>query len=162
MRNLTKYSLQEYVKLLASKQPVPGGGSAAALSASLGTALISMVGRYSIGKGKAKSIDSRIQKIVSDSDRIYRRLLQLADLDAKAYLKVVAARQGTSKQKKAARQQAMKVPSEVGHLCYRAIQLTPYLVKEGNKYLLSDLEVAAELLYAAFNSAMISVRANQG
>ena len=90
-----------------------------------------------------------------------KRLEELIDLDAQAYLKVVRARKGTPKQKREALKQARAVPLEVCKLCYKGIQMTPYLIEKGNKYLISDVEVAAECLMASFNSAMINVRINQ-
>ena len=49
---LTERSCSEFVELLASKQAVPGGGGAAALTGALGIALNSMVVNFSIGKKK--------------------------------------------------------------------------------------------------------------
>jgi len=46
-------------------------------------------------------------------------------------------------------------------LAYAAIQLTPLLVKKGNRYLLSDVRCAVEMLLAAFQSAAANVEVNQ-
>lgn len=83
------------------------------------------------------------------------------DLDAQAYLGVVAARKADPASHKAALRAAARVPREVAKLCYQAIELTPALVRDGNKNLLSDVEVAVELLEAAFKSALINVAINQ-
>ena len=40
----------EFVEVLASKAPVPGGGGASALVAAVGTALGNMVGSLTVGK----------------------------------------------------------------------------------------------------------------
>lgn len=154
-------SLAKYLDQLACREPVPGGGSAAALTACLGVALISMVAQYSKGKNKAKSADARIRAILKESEKIRKRLLVLVDSDAQAYLKVVKARKGHAKAKQAALRQAQKVPMEVCRLCYKALDLAPFLVKEGNRYLIGDIQVAGELLLAAFSSARINVEINQ-
>ena len=161
MPKFKNFTLQKYLDVLSDRAPVPGGGSAAALTAALGCALISMVARYSLGKGKGKEIEGNITKLLKQSEKFRGQLLTLVDLDAEAYLKVVKARQGTSAQKKKAAQAAAKVPLEVCRVCYNAVALTPYLVEQGNKYLLSDVQVAVEFLLAAFNSAMINVEVNQ-
>lgn len=133
----------------------------AALSAALSCALLSMVGHYSLGKGKSITVENKIRSAIKLADTLRVRLTQLVDLDAKAYLKVVAARKKTSAQKKKALKEAQKIPWEVTRLCFKAIDLAPVFVKHGNIYLISDVEVAVELLYAAFNSAMINVEVNQ-
>jgi len=38
---------------------------------------------------------------------------------------------------------------------YQALDLTPFLVAKGNPYLLSDVEVAVELLEAGFMSSIV-------
>ena len=83
------------------------------------------------------------------------------DLDAKAYLSVVKARKESRQTKAKALRQARKVPQEVCRLCYESVQLTSFLVEKGNRNLLSDIEVALELLLAAFRSARINVAINQ-
>ncbi|MCK5581017.1 MAG: cyclodeaminase/cyclohydrolase family protein [Candidatus Omnitrophica bacterium] len=162
MKKYKSHTLKEYLDVLASRNPTPGGGSAAALTASTGVALIAMVARYSLGKGASKAVEKRIEKILEKSEAFRKRLLECVDLDAQAYLKVVAARKGTAREKKAASRQAQKVPLEVSKLCCKAVDLTPFLVEKGNKYLVSDVEVAVELLLAAYKSAMINVKINQG
>ncbi|OGX08119.1 MAG: hypothetical protein A2Z88_09330 [Omnitrophica WOR_2 bacterium GWA2_47_8] len=155
MKNFKNQTLKEFLDHLSAKEPVPGGGAAAALTAASGAALISMVANYSKSKSPSNSINKEINNIFSKSEKIRKRLLELVDLDAKAYLKVVAARKGSPAQRARAAKAAQKVPLEVCRLCYEATQMTPFLVQNGNKYLLSDVEVAIELLLAAFQSSYV-------
>jgi len=53
------------------------------------------------------------------------------------------------------------VPLEVSRYCYEAVNLAPFLIKNGNKYLASDVIVAVELCSAAFKAAMVNVEINQ-
>ena len=161
MPRLYDYTLRQYLNVLAAKEPVPGGGSAAALVGSVGVALLSMVIQYSFGKSKQKNIDKKLRNLLKKTEKIRKRLLQLVDLDAKAYLKVVQSRKKSPQLKKQALRQARQVPMEVCRLSYQAIQLAPFLVECGNKYLISDVECAAEMLLAAFNSAKVNVEINQ-
>jgi formiminotetrahydrofolate cyclodeaminase len=158
-RNL---SVKAYCDILARRTPVPGGGSAAALCAALGVSLLSMVAEYSLGKGAAKSVERRILMINQYCAKMRERLLELVDEDADAYRQVVKTRKAPSRLKKAALARARKVPLEIGKHCYTAIGFAPYLIEEGNPNLLSDVEVAGELLLAGFNAAMINVAVNQG
>lgn len=153
MKKFKSHTLKEYLNVLSKKDPVPGGGSAAALNGALGVSLIGMVANYSKGKNSSKVVEKRIQKILNESQGLQKQFLELVDLDAEAYLKVVKARKGTEKQKKTAAKAAAAVPSEVCRLCYKSIQLTTYLVEKGSPYLLNDLEIATEMLFCTFNSA---------
>jgi len=159
--NFKDKTLQEYLDQLSRREPVPGGGSAAALTAAMAVSLISMVTNYSIGrKSNTKAVDKRLAKILTNSEPIRQRLLELTSLDSEAYLKVFAARSLDKKAQAQATKEALAVPFEVRKLCYKAVQLTPYLAQKGNPYLLSDVEVALELLMAAFNGAGVMVRTN--
>ena len=87
--------------------------------------------------------------------------MELVDLDAQAYLQVVKTRRAVPKIKQAALKKAREMPLEVCRLCYEAVDLTPFLTKEGNRHLISDIQVALEMLSCAFNSAKVNVEVNQ-
>ena len=160
MKKYKHHTLKEYLDCLSARTPVPGGGSAAALTAALGASLISMVAEYSQGKTTVKSIEHKIQRTIKKSQEIRDRLLTLVDQDAEAYLKVAATRKGPARERNKALRESRKVPFEVCRLCYQAIQLTPFLVQKGNQYLLSDVEVSVEMLLAAFKSAWVLTKEN--
>ncbi|MEI7998794.1 MAG: cyclodeaminase/cyclohydrolase family protein [Candidatus Omnitrophota bacterium] len=154
-------TLEEYLNQLSSKEPVPGGGSAAAVTAAMGAGLVSMVANYSIGrKANTKAIDKKLSSILKASEVIRKRLLVLASLDSEAYLQVCAARTLDQKVQRKASSEARAVPLEICKLCYKALELTPFLVSKGNPYLLSDVQVSLELLMAGFNGALVMVRIN--
>ena len=154
MKKFKSHTVQQYLEVLSRKVPVPGGGSAAALSGALGAGLLSMVTNYSLGRKHSSSVEKRLQKSLKKSEAIRKRLLELVDLDAEAYLKVVKARQGSQQEKKKAQKGASAVPKEIGRLCYEAVQLAPFLVEKGNKYLLGDVKAAVELLHGAFIASL--------
>ncbi len=159
--NFSKNTLVEYLEQLSSRQQVPGGGSAAALTASLGAGLVSMVANYSIGrKTNTKALDAKFTKIALKAQAASKRLLLLTSLDSEAYLKVAKARALDVKAQRVAAKDARGVPAEVCKISYQLVQMTPLLVEKGNPYLLSDVEVAVELLMAAFNGAKVMVRIN--
>ncbi len=154
-------TLESYLNQLSTKEPVPGGGSAAGLTAALGAGLVSMVANYSIGrKSNTFAVDKKLREILKKSEIIRKRLLDLASLDSEAYLQVCAARVLDKKAQKNASKTARAVPLEICKLCYKTIDLIPFLVVKGNPYLLSDVEVSIELLTAGFNGALVMVRIN--
>jgi len=154
-------TLKKYLEQLASRTPTPGGGSAAALTAALGVCLIEMVAQYSKKKNKPKRYNQRIANILKKAKDIRKRLGKLVDLDARAYMKVVKTRGAKPAVRKKALKAASDIPLEVCQLCYQSVDLTTFLALEGNKNLISDIEVALELLLAAFKSARINVHINQ-
>ena len=134
MKKYKNFTIKEYLNVLSGKEPVPGGGSATALTAALGVGLITMVANYSKGKSNSKAVEKKIQKILMESRKMKKRLLELVDLDAQAYMGIVKAKKGSAKEKNAAEKKAKNVCSEVCKLSYKAVQLTPFLVIKGNKY----------------------------
>ncbi|MFH1578343.1 MAG: cyclodeaminase/cyclohydrolase family protein [Candidatus Omnitrophota bacterium] len=140
-------SLKKYLDDLSAKLPAPGGGSSAALVAANGAALIGMVINFTLGKPKYLKFQDDLSKLLSSSEKIRKRFLQLVDLDVAAF-------------KSKDINKALGVPLELSRLCYQAIRLCPPLVKKGNKNLISDVAVAAILLEAGFSSALFNVRIN--
>ena len=161
LKKFKNHSIAEYLKVLAQKTPVPGGGSAAALTAALGAALLSMVVRYSQGRSSQPKVEQKFKKILKETEGLRKRLCTLVDLDAQAYLKVVKTRQASLSKKREALKDARQVPLEVCLLCYKAVKLTPFLVANGSRYLISDVESAVEFFYAAFNAAKANAEINR-
>lgn len=140
-------SLEKYTNDLAANLPAPGGGSAAALNASLGAALISMVVNFTVGKPKYAAYEKELQGILTESEKLRQEFLNLVDLDVVAY------------QSKNTRQ-ALDVPLMVCRLCVEASKLCLPLIKKGNVNLISDVAVAAILLESAFAAAYYNVEIN--
>lgn len=140
-------TLKEYLDDLAAKLPAPGGGSAAALNAALGVALISMVVNFTVGKPKYAQHEQELQGILKDSERLRNEFLNLVDSDVTAY---------KSKDIK----QALEVPLSVCRLCIQAIALCPSLIEKANINLISDVAAAAILLESAFANAYLNVEIN--
>lgn len=140
-------SLKKYVDDLAAKLPAPGGGSAAALAAGLGTALIGMVINFTLGKPKYAKYQNELRRMLSKSEKARERFLRLVDLDVVAF-------------KSKNINKALRVPLEISRLCSEAIKLCPALIKKGNINLISDVAVAAILLEAGFSTALFNVKIN--
>ncbi len=139
--------LNRYLDDLADKLPAPGGGSAAALNAAMGAALISMVVNFTLGKPKYAKYEDALKKIIEKSEKLREEFLNLVDLDVIAY------------QSKNIRD-ALDVPFMIARLSFEGIKLCPPLVTKGNINLISDVAVAAILLEAAFASAYFNVEIN--
>jgi formiminotetrahydrofolate cyclodeaminase len=153
-------TVSAYLEKLALREPVPGGGSAAALSAALGAALVQMVAKYSLGKGKAKGIEKKIAAVDFKAGILRDQLLHLVSRDAEAYLDIVAARKKDKGCQRKAAAQAMKVSREIATLSQKGLALLPYLRKEGNRWLLSDVDAAENFFKAAIKTSQTMMKAN--
>ncbi len=140
-------SLRKYLEDLAARSSVPGGGSAAALTASLGAALLSMVINFTLGKPKYEKYEKELKKMLDNSEKLRKEFLELVDLDVVAF-------------KSKNTEDALKVPFMVARLCFEGIKLCPSLIRKGNLNLISDVAVAAVLLESAFVSASFNVEIN--
>ena len=161
MISYNDHTLAQYLEKLSVREPVPGGGSAAAVSGAMGAALIAMSSRYSLGKGKAADVEKKIEVIVAEVDAARGKLLDLAGADAQAYLDVTRTRKaGDKAAHEEAKVQATRVPQDIIALCQKCLALTPYLYQEGNPHLLSDVKAAEEFLNAAIRTANHMQEAN--
>ena len=162
--------LKRYLDDLASRKAAPGGGSAAALTASTGVSLISMVANFTLGKEKYKSVEDEIKAVLSSSESLRERLLNLVDQDVAAYRKISGAYKlpkdsaGDKRKQEEAIQvglrEALAPPFKVCKLCHQAIKLCPVLAEKGNVNLISDVGVAVNFLESAFQSALLNVEIN--
>lgn len=59
--NFADFKIKDFINVLASKEPIPGGGGVSALVGSLGVALGSMVGNLTLGKKKYEDVQEDIK-----------------------------------------------------------------------------------------------------
>ena len=140
-------TLKQYLDDLAARKAAPGGGSAAALSAALGSALISMVVNFTLGKQKYAEHEAELKAILEKSEKLRLEFLNLVDRDVIAF------------QSKDARQ-AMDIPLMICRLCHQAIRLCPPLLTKGNVNLISDVGCAAVMLEASYVCSSFNVNIN--
>jgi formiminotetrahydrofolate cyclodeaminase len=81
-RDLT---VAQFVDALASGEPVPGGGAAAAIAGSLGAALVAMVGNLSAGRPKYAEHAALLDRTIPAATELADRMLALSDEDAAAF-----------------------------------------------------------------------------
>lgn|GEM_PF-201957 len=155
---------------LASASPTPGGGGAAALTAAISAALISMVCNLTIGKRGYAEHDEKLRGALREADVLRARALDLADADARAFKAVMAAyklardtdeeKQTRARAIQAALADAADVPLRVAGLAVAVIRLAGDIVGRSNVNVLSDVAVAAVTAGAALDAAIVNVEVN--
>ena len=75
----------EFVEVLASKAPVPGGGGASALVGAVGTALENMVGSLTVGKKKYADVEEEMKELMAKATTLQDELLHLIERDAEVF-----------------------------------------------------------------------------
>jgi formiminotetrahydrofolate cyclodeaminase len=168
--NLTGKTLTDFMDALSSSAPAPGGGSVAALSGTMGAALVSMVCNLTLGKKKYADVEQEITELVEQSEALRHKLLELLEADVEAYTGVSQAYKlpkETDEEKtarSAAIQEALKgatvVPLQIAEACAQVLDLCTPAAEKGNIYAVSDAGVAALMAEAGLRSAALNVLIN--
>ncbi|MCE9620219.1 MAG: cyclodeaminase/cyclohydrolase family protein [Planctomycetes bacterium] len=163
---MSRLSLQEFADNLASKQPVPGGGAVAAVTACNAAALGCMVLAYTLGKPKYAAFEEANKAAHHALHHAQREALALADRDAAAYgalsalMKVPAGDPKRAAEEPAALREAIAAPMAILTLSQGILKTLQPLVASSNPNLASDLAIAAKLAEAAADAAAWNVRVN--
>lgn len=169
-RGLADLTVAGFTELLASKEPLPGGGSAAALVGALGAALAGMVGRLTVGRPRYAEHEGRMTESIHAADAQRAELLGLMEADMRAYQAVIAAYQlpkGSEAQascRTQAIQEALRAateaPLETAAHCLEALELAATAAAHGNRNATSDAIVGALLAHAGLQAAAHSLYTN--
>lgn len=167
-------SLKEFIDVVASDNPTPGGGSVAALAGSLGGALTNMVGTLTIDKKMWDDIPENAQKEMQSAfDEMAEKINSLSkiiDEDSTAFDDVMQAfkmPKETEEEKKARSnaiqegyKHALEVPLRCAEECYRVLELQEIFANYGNVNAITDVGVGTLLAYTGLEGALFNVTIN--
>lgn len=169
---LTDLTVKDFLQKTASNDPVPGGGSVAALSASVAAALTEMVANLTIGRKKYVEVEEEMKDVVKDVLQARQELIEDIDKDSDAYNEVMAAfklpketEEEVAKRKEAieeATKKAALVPLTVAQKAFSMMQRIETVVVKGNQNAITDGAVAAMMARTAVLSALYNVKINLG
>ena len=167
---LVEQRVIDFVAATASKEPTPGGGAIAALTAATGAALAEMVANLTFGKKGYEAVQPEMEELQAKAEAIRKRMLELSQADADVFnifMKALGLPKNTNEEKAirtAAIQQAYKdaamVPFEIGELANQIFDLAELASRKGNQNLITDGIIAAINARAAVKSAFLNVRIN--
>ena len=170
MNTYMEETLQRYLDDLSSAQPVPGGGSTAALSGAMGAALASMVCRITMGKEAYAEVQQEIEELLRRTEYLRSRFQQLMQEDIEAYGRLAACYKlprETSKERKYRTDMIQKqlveaalVPLEVAECAAELILCCQRIAEIGSITVLSDVATGAILASCAGEGASFMVRIN--
>ena len=163
---LKNKSILEFAELLASREPVPGGGGASALVAALGMALGSMVANFTLGKKKYAHVEEDIKALILESEKIQDQLISCIDKDAKAFEHLSRAysipkeEPGRAQALESCLKDAALVPMDILRLSCRAIELHREYAAKGSAMMQSDVGTGVAFCLSALLGAALNVKVN--
>ncbi len=164
--SFAEMSIHSFTEVLASSEPVPGGGGASALVGAIGTALASMVGNLTTGKKKYAEYESDIQRILKRADELRSTLLLQIDEDAKCFEPLSKA-YGLPKDdpsRDEVMENALRVactaPLAIMKTATEAIELHAELAIKGSALMFSDVGVGVLCCKTALMGASLNIFIN--
>ena len=164
--DMTMETCREFVKVLASDAPAPGGGGAAALVGAIGTALGNMVGSLTVGKKKYADVQDEILALKARCDELQKKLLDQVEADEVNFLPLAKA-YGIPKDDpnrdailEEATIIACSTPMAIMELCCQAIDCIAVFAAKGSRLAVSDAGCGAVCCKAALQAASLNVFIN--
>lgn len=162
--------ISEYLNILASNSPTPGGGNVSAFCGGLASSLATMVCNLTIGKKKYLDVQDQITQLKNDIEPFIDKFLSLAQKDNESFdnvMKAFSLPKDTDEQKELRKQEIEKatigaadIPKEVILTINQLLEKFITISEIGNQNSLSDIGVALLLLKTSAQGAYLNVLIN--
>lgn len=169
---LVELTVKDFLNKVAGNDPVPGGGSIAALNAAVASALTAMVANLTIGKKNYEEHEELMNHIASLAMKAKDAFVTDIDRDSEAYDAVFACFKmpKATDEEKAARSTAIQeatkhaalVPMQVARNAYELMAIITDVARLGNRNAVTDACVALMSARTAVLGALLNVRINLG
>ncbi len=168
---LSNWTISDFLRKLASEEPIPGGGSVSAMAGALGAALIVMFSKLGVvRKGVSSDDQDVLQKTAIEASSYQQKLTRLITEDSLAYGEVMQAFKlpKTTEEEIRGRQQAIQhafqkaveTPLQILKACTECLYLVAEVAILGNPSAFSDLKVAEYLCQAGARGAIENIDIN--
>ena len=169
---LVDLTIKEFLNKVSGSDPVPGGGSVAALNGAIASALTAMVANLTIGKKNYEAHQELMIHIAEIASQQVGQFVVDVDRDSDAYnqvfdcFKMPKATDEEKAARSAAIQEATKyaamVPMQVARQAYELMNIISDVAHLGNRNAVTDACVAMMSARSAVLGALMNVRINLG
>lgn len=169
---LVDLTVKDFLDKVAGNDPVPGGGSIAALNGAIAAALAAMVAGLTIDKKGYENQDELMRRIWALAVKQKEGFVSDVDRDSEAYDKVFGCFKlpKSTDEEKAARSAAIQeatrfaalVPMQVARNAYELMSVIADVAMYGNRNAVTDACVAMMSARSAVLGALMNVRINLG
>lgn len=160
----------EFLEVLSSAAPVPGGGGASAAVGAFASALGMMVANLTVGKKRYADVEEEIIAIREHLLSLREDLVNLTDKDAEAFepLSKAYSLPKETEEQKAEKERVMEVvlyeasivPLHIMEKVFEAMRDLEILGEKGSKIAISDVGVAVLFARAAVEGASLNIFIN--
>jgi len=157
--NFLENSLKNYIEILSSKTPAPGGGSATALCASLSSSLLNMVLNYTIGKKQYSNFEEELKKIKEKNEEILKECINFIEEDSKIYQKIDKAMKERLSPEEYLKS-SINLHFKICQYMSKIVDFCDILTEKGNINLISDTGISNILAFSSFLSAKMNILIN--
>lgn len=168
--SLVSMKVDDFLDLLSTDSPAPGGGSVAAICAAISGALSAMVANLTVDKKGYEQVQAKVRELAPLGQDIKERALQCVDKDTDAFNQMMDALRLPKKteaeialrdtQVEKTTQAAIMVPYETLEIALEALRLAEQVAEAGNANALSDAGVAALTALSAAKGAHYNILIN--
>lgn len=162
--------IYDYLDVLASKAPVPGGGGASALGGALAAGLGQMVANLTVGKKRYADVEEEMQGYLCALNICQMEMTALADRDAEVFAPLAAAygMPSETEEQKAEKDRVMEenllaaslVPLQIMEKAVGMMAVLEEMEKKGSRMAVSDVGVAVQFARTALTGAVMNVYIN--
>ena len=153
-------TLASFLDRLASGEPAPGGGAAAALAGATAAALVAMACRVTARRAPSEALAAAVDA----ADELRHRLMALMHEDVEAYAAVLESRRAPSERRAslvdAAMRRATTVPLDTARAAAEVLELSATILEALRTSVVGDLWVAVTLAGAALDASALTARVN--
>ena len=163
-------TIEGFLEVLSSKEPVPGGGGASALAGALGNALGQMVATLTIGKKKYADVEAEIKELLGRMQKLQAAFVTLADRDAQVFAPLAQCYSlpSLTEEEKAYKEKVMEerlldasfVPLEIMEHAVAMLGILEILGDKGSRLAVSDVGVGVQFIRASLLGAVMNVYIN--
>ena len=167
---MTDMTMDNFLAVLSSSEPVPGGGGACGYVAAVGMSLGNMVLALTTGKKKYAEYQEEIEELIVKATDLTKRLAECMDKDAESFKPLAAAyglpkdTEEQIKEREAIMAKALVTASEAPlsmmELTLEAMKLIDRISVIGSRIAISDAGVGITMCEAAMKGASLNVFIN--